>query len=168
MNDSNIDYTTFFTTKTLPRIHGEPDYPQLKTLKDLLKENASRVTSDLGGGGHGHLGLILSPTEYATVSPTPYVRPNHPGALVIPQGATQHASQVLQDTHKKQLNLFHQTIDFDNALKNQIMDALDEEYYNNLKDRTTNTMLHPIPDILDFLFTNFGEVESGTLIAEHE
>ena len=167
MTDSNVDYTTYFATKTLPRIHGEPDYPQLKILKDHLKANASRVTSELGGGGHGHLGLILTPAEYATVSGTPYIRPHHPGALIIPPGTTQHASQVLRDTHKKQVTLFHQTIDLDNALKKQITDALDKEYYDDLLDRTTNTILQPIPDILDFLFTNFGEVESGTLIAEH-
>ena len=61
---TNIDYTTFFAVKVLPRIHGEPDYVQLKNLRDLLKANASRVTSELGGGGHGHLGLILTPAEY--------------------------------------------------------------------------------------------------------
>ena len=55
-NATNIDYTTFFAVKVLPKIHGEPDYVQLKKLKDLLKANATKVTSDLGGGAHGHLG----------------------------------------------------------------------------------------------------------------
>ena len=73
MSTSHDDYLKFFAMKTLPKIHGEPDYPQLKTLKDHLKANASRVTSELGGGGHGHLGLILTPVEYVTVSPVPYI-----------------------------------------------------------------------------------------------
>ena len=60
-NATNIDYTTFFAVKVLPQIHGEPTYVQLKNLKDLLKANAARVTSELGGGAHGHLGLILTP-----------------------------------------------------------------------------------------------------------
>ena len=50
MSDSHDDFTKYFATKILPRIHGEPDYPQLKTLKDHLKANASRITSNLGGG----------------------------------------------------------------------------------------------------------------------
>ena len=106
MSELHDNYLKFFATKILPKIHGEIDYPQLKTLKDHLKANASRVTSELGGGAHGHLGLVLLPAEYLTVSATPYNRPGHPGPLVIPQGTTQHASAVLQDQHKKHLYYF--------------------------------------------------------------
>ena len=63
----DVNYTKKFEVDMLPRIHGKPDYSKLKVLKDLLKTNASRVSSDLGGGAHGHLGLILTPLEYATV-----------------------------------------------------------------------------------------------------
>ena len=77
----DVDYTKKFEVSTLPRIHGKPDYSKLKVLKDLLKANAFRVSSNLGGGAHGHLGLVLTPVEYATVSATPYVCPPHPGPL---------------------------------------------------------------------------------------
>ena len=164
----DVNYTKKFEVSTLPRIHGEPDYSKLKVLKDLLKANSSRVQSDLGGGAHGHLGLVLTPVEYAAVSATPYVCPPHPGPLVIPQGTTNHALTVLCEQHKKALSLFHQTIDLDNALKKQITDALDEPYYKDLKDPVTNSITHSIPYILQYLFTNFGDVESETLQKEAE
>ena len=89
MTEQKQDFVTLFEYPTLPKIHGEPDYPQLKDLKDKLKTNATKITSDLGGGGHGHLGLVLTPAEYATVSAVPYVEPAHPGPLIIPPNCTE-------------------------------------------------------------------------------
>ena len=61
MSSTNIDYVdTYFEFRTLTRIHGEPNYQALKTMKDQLKSNATAVTSKLGGGAHGHLGLVLT------------------------------------------------------------------------------------------------------------
>ena len=65
----------------------------------------------MGGGAHGHLGLVLTPGEYALVSPVPYVRHVHPGPLTIPPAATQRAAAVLHDAHKEQRRLFHEMID---------------------------------------------------------
>ena len=45
-------------------------------MKNELKANAQSVPSTLGGGRHGHLGLVLSEDEYETVTHgTPYVKP---------------------------------------------------------------------------------------------
>ena len=83
-----VDYLkTHFEYTELTKVHKCPSYDTLKKIKDELKTNASRVTSDLGGGGHGHLGLVLTSTEYALVAPIPYARPDHPGPLVLPEGA---------------------------------------------------------------------------------
>ena len=89
MSEKKIDYTSLFELATLPKIHGEPTYQNLKDLKDKLKTNATKIPSDLGGGGFGHLGLVLTPAEYANISNTPYARPQHPGALVIPAAASE-------------------------------------------------------------------------------
>ena len=168
MTENNIDYTRYFEFKTLPKIHGEPDYSQLKELKDKLKTNASKITSDLGGGAHGHLGLVLSQGEYATVSPTPYVRPVHPGVLVIPPGTTNHIATIMREDHKKELQAYHETIDLENALKKQISEAIDEPYLKELRDVTTNTILLNIPTILDYLFTNYGVITEDTLEDEKQ
>ena len=79
-----IDYApTQFEKATLTPIHGEPNYASLKRLKKELKANAQSVVSDLGGGGLGHLGLVLTDAEYANVSDVPYVAPPHPGRLKL-------------------------------------------------------------------------------------
>ena len=57
-----------FEYPVLTKVHGSLDYNALKTIKDQLKTNATAIYSDLGGGAHGHLGLVLTPQEYALVS----------------------------------------------------------------------------------------------------
>ena len=70
MTSTNIDYTsTYFEHPKLSKICGQPDYEGLKTLKNEIKANLASVTSDLGGGAHGHLGLGLTITKYARIVP---------------------------------------------------------------------------------------------------
>ena len=71
-------------------INGEPTNKSLKCLKTELRVNGSSVDTDLGGGDHGYLGLILTNVEYARIilTPTPFVAPNFPGVLTIDPAAT--------------------------------------------------------------------------------
>ena len=96
---SNIDYvSTIFEYPALTKITGQPDYPTLKRIKDELKANAASVPSDLGGGNHGHLGIVLTPQEYTQVSEAhPYIRPIHPGSLTIAPGIAQHAAHRMRE-----------------------------------------------------------------------
>ena len=132
-----VDYTTLFSYKSLPKIHGEPTYDDIKTLKDKLRANAAKITSELGGGAHGHLGLILTAVEYASVSATPYLRPTHPGPLTFPGGVTNHVANLLREQHKKRIAVFHEYIALENALKKQIQDSIDPVYLEELIDTTT-------------------------------
>ena len=52
------------------------------------------VVSDLGGGAHGHLGIVLNPVDYGLISVEPYVRTPHPGALNIPAGTALHETII--------------------------------------------------------------------------
>ena len=106
-----VDYAkAYFLQPTLTTIHGEPDYYSLKKLKPELKANASRVTSDLGGGGHGHLVLVLAPHEYSMISVVPYVCQLHPGALDIPNGTLLHESMRMTLAHAEAIRLFRDMV----------------------------------------------------------
>ena len=70
---------THFEFKELTKIHGEPTYETIKTLHNQLKANASLVPSGLGGGTFGHLGLVITPAQYALISPAAFDCPAHPG-----------------------------------------------------------------------------------------
>ena len=88
---TNVDYAaTYFKYPTPNPIHGEPTNKTLKRLKTELRANISSIDTDLGGGDHGYLGLILSDQEYLRIIPTPtqFQGPTWPGTLIIAPAAT--------------------------------------------------------------------------------
>ena len=109
MTTINIGYINpSFEYPVLTKIQGQPTYITLKIIKDEMKANAASVSTDLGGGANGHLGLMLSPMEYANASLVPYVKPVHPGTLVIHPGTTQHESTRLQEAFKEELRQYRE------------------------------------------------------------
>ena len=71
------DFFDNFVTSPSP-IQGQPTYADLNVLRTTLYKEAARVPSTLGGGTSGHLGLVMNPTLYATISPIAWVTPALP------------------------------------------------------------------------------------------
>ena len=68
---SSVNYKdSYFENPVLTAIRGEPTYETLHHLKNELKANASSVSTTLGGGNHGYLGMILTLAEYRRAAPT--------------------------------------------------------------------------------------------------
>ena len=66
MTTTNTDIdkiVALFEQKELTPVHDRPTFRSLTTIKGELCANAGRVRSTLGGGRHGHLGLVLSDAE---------------------------------------------------------------------------------------------------------
>ena len=79
----------------------------LKRLKLELQANASSVETDLGGGNHGYLGLVLKDAEYAIIRDTePFEAPAYPGPLVMPNTATAIEALQLKDEHAEKKRLY--------------------------------------------------------------
>ena len=107
----NIDYeNTVFEHADLTKITGVPTYESLKVIKDKCAANASLLDSTLGGGAHGLAGLVFPATEYALLSPIPFVRPVAPGPLVLPvgPGVTNFQRELARDAHKESVCVFNE------------------------------------------------------------
>jgi hypothetical protein len=48
-----------FPHSSLPKVTGEPTFEELKVIRRLLNKNDMSVSSYVGGGRHGHLGIIM-------------------------------------------------------------------------------------------------------------
>ena len=73
MTPSAINYKdVYFERKELKRIHGELTFDTLHDIDKGLKANAQYVPSTLGGGRFGHLGLVINPFKYSTISNIPF------------------------------------------------------------------------------------------------
>ena len=54
------------------KISGEPSYNDIRQLRATIYQNAASVDSPFGGGNHGHLGMVMEETTYASLSDTPW------------------------------------------------------------------------------------------------
>jgi hypothetical protein len=66
----------------------EPTYVTTHSVQKCLNTNAASVNYYRGGGNHGHLGAIISPTRYAAINPVPFIASVNPG----------HTAQIPLDT----------------------------------------------------------------------
>ena len=74
----------FFNSMAQPtKIHGRPTYLQIKKLEKELIQYATNITTDLGGGAHGYLGLVKTDNEYNRITGTNFVIPVRPPDLQI-------------------------------------------------------------------------------------
>ena len=79
-----------------------------------LQANASSVETDLGGDNHGYLGLVLTDQEHNSILNTlPFVPPNYPSLLVMPQIATPIQAIELKEqcNEQKRLCLEHKNVE---------------------------------------------------------
>jgi translation initiation factor 2B subunit (eIF-2B alpha/beta/delta family) len=167
MAATNIDYVkTYFEFPTLTKVHGEPTYEALQEIKDEIKANAAAVESELGGGNNGHLGLVLSPTEYTRVHATAYVRPIQPPVLEIAPDATGPVATRARSEYDESKRLWREVVDVERALIKQIVQAVEPKYLKAMRNSTTNSITKTIPQIFQYLFKKFGNIDSEQLMTE--
>eukprot|EP00957_Ditylum_brightwellii_P027430 2073432-Ditylum_brightwellii.AAC.1 len=92
-----VDYKNIvFKKSVLTHVHGKPTMATLLTSRNEVRANAQSVTTTLGGGRNGHIGMILTPTDYALIpGMSIYDRPPQ-STLVLPTGGAQY--QITQLT----------------------------------------------------------------------
>ncbi len=112
---------------TVTKIHGQPTNQDINRLDDELTAIASSFPSKLGGGLHGHTGLVKSIADYdAFVPGTPFVPPPNPGHY--PQGnipAAQRGQWLIAQ--------FLTCVGVSKGLKDLILQAVDEDFLLELQ-----------------------------------
>ena len=64
MTESVDSFIEGFPYSNIEKIKGELSYHSIKEVEQKLIKNASSFPSELGGGNHGYLGLVLKPAKY--------------------------------------------------------------------------------------------------------
>ena len=123
-----------FEKKTLTPVRDRPTFRQLTIIKGELCANAGRIRSALGGGRHGHLGLVLSDAEYLTSTPrqevaaTAFIRPSQPPQPVITPTTANHVATRLRMEYERDLRYFDLANNTEEALLAQLVNAIPELY----------------------------------------
>ena len=111
------------------------------------------------GGTHGYLGLILSPTAYATIAATQFIEPIYPGQHPnVPAGTSAANTSTIVRRHTEDQRQWREFKNVNTTLKNQLLSALDDIYIRALKDRHVGYMNQSIRAILQHLFDNYGNI----------
>ena len=161
MSIPTVNYhETSFEKPNLTRILGIGSLYQLLT---DLRANALSVHSNLGGGNDGHLGLLMTPAQYAIESPTPYQRPAHPGALVIPPATARHLADQMERDYKEELRVFHEVRGVEKALTQQVVSAVEDKYLLAFKNRQTRQFNRNVLQIFTHLQTNYSKFSLAQL-----
>ena len=139
-------------TKILPPITGEPDYGCISQLNELMYGNATTLPTIIGGGAHGHVGLIMKAALYVTLAATAYVAHNEtPLTPDVQTTATSASRQQLRNQHAEEHQIFTNHVNMDDALKTQLLDAVYEPYVSKLHNLYTGYMGVTTRDLLDHL-----------------
>ena len=161
---SAVDYRkTFFPKPDLTRTLVIPTYNYLHQIKLDLKFNALYVHSNLGGTTHGHIGLLMTNTNYATLSNFPYVCTVHPGILQIPNNATRVASYKLNRVYYKNLQVFHELCGVKQAIIQQFFTAIDEQYIISMNNRAVGQFTGNMHHIFAYLLAMYGKISLSRL-----
>jgi hypothetical protein len=96
---------------------------------------AIAVPSMVGGGAHGHLGIIATRVEYYAISATPWVEPFNPDAIpTIPARTNAMDAAQIARMHDEFRLIYINWINVDQGLKCIILEAYDNMYTSQLED----------------------------------
>jgi hypothetical protein len=166
MRLSVADIVAKFPVKTLPIITGEPDYATIGQIIQTLYGNAASLPTTIGGGAHGHIGLVMTTVLYATLTPTAYTVPDDPGPVIT---HTANASQAIRErdtiTYKEARRIYDNNANMDSALKTQIIDAIEDTYLCALRNKYTGSLGVTARDLIDHLLDRCGKITPADIAA---
>ena len=90
----------------------------------------------LGGGNHGHLGLVLKDARYLAIAGVVFNRPNYPGVydVNIAGNAANAVRARAEAEHRALIQQYEVFKGVEKRLKNLIVEAVDEDYLEGIKD----------------------------------
>ena len=148
-----------FPHRTPARIVGEPTYQFINGLLKKLYANAASITSALGGVKHGNVGILMTATLYATLSNVEYKVPPNPGpSPEYPARVTTAEKYALNTQHAKELAEFETHTEVSDAIKQKIIEAVEDPYLHALEDSITGLMGVSPKQIIQHLLKRYGRI----------
>jgi hypothetical protein len=141
-----------------------PKPREIRIMQRELYQQAMAIETTLGGGEHGHLGLLLTPAQYAALPgpPPAFTAPANPGIFLAAAGtAAQIASH--QAAHKDRVSTYQRCVDTEKALKAMIIQAVPPTYIASLSDDLFGYANVTSRTLWQALLGNYGSISEDDL-----
>ena len=160
--------------ETATKIFGQPKNADLTTLKKELIAIAASIPTTLGGGNHGHAGIIVEPAKYLVMTGgTAFAPPANPG--VYPAGLALNAAAGTrareEAIHKELVAQYEIYKGVEQGLKDIIQEAVEADYLLKIEDETLGFLNQTPRQMLDHLRNRGGTLDfadTKTLLAERD
>ena len=159
--------------ETVTKIIGQPTNQDLTLLVKELIGILANIPTTLGGGGHGHAGIIMDPARYLLTTGVPFVNPVNPGTYPagVPNNATQGVRARAEAEHKELVKEYETFQGVVQAMKDIILEAVDNEYLLEIEDEILGFLNQTPTDMLTHLRNRGGALDfadTKTLLAEQD
>ena len=110
----------------LTSIRGELILNTIHKIRNEVKSNVHYVWPNLRGVTQVHIDLFLTDSQCSVIYNTPFVHPNHLVSITTPANTTASITNVIHDTHTKDLQVLREVMGGNQAFIQQIFAALDK------------------------------------------
>ena len=160
--------------ETVTKIHGQPTSHDLTNLEKEIIAILANIPTTLGGGNHGHVGVIMAPPEYNVMTGgIDFVNPTNPG--IYPAGLAANAAAGTrareEAIHKELIAQFETFEGVRLGTKDLILEAVDNEYLSEIEHDTLGFLNQTPRQMIDHLLTRGGALDfadTKDLLAERD
>jgi hypothetical protein len=160
--------------ETVTKIHGQPTSHDLTNLEKEIISTLANIPTTLGGGNHGHVGVIMEPTDYSTMTGgIAFVNPANPG--IYPTGLALNAAAGTrareEAIHKELIAQFETLEGVKLGTKDLILEAVDNEYLSEIEHDTLGYLNQTPRQMIEHLLTRGGALDfadTKDLLAERD
>ena len=147
--------------KTVTRIVGQPSERDVTLLRKELGKMAGSVKTKLGGGKHGHLGLVIPEDKYKAISHQnkTFDIPAHPGDYPESVSADAATREKEVAEHKASKRTCEKCDAVHEFLKEKAIKAVDEEWLVELDDDILGFANVSLLQILEHLTNQGGKLD---------
>ena len=159
--------------ETVTKIIGQPTNQDLTLLEKELIAILANIPTTLGGGDHGHAGIVMDPARYLLIAGVPFVTPANPGTYPtgVPGNAAQGVRARAEAEHKELVKEYETYQGVVQATKDIILEAVDNEYLLEIEDEILGFLNQTPTDMLTHLRNRGGGLDfadTKTLLAERD
>jgi len=159
--------------ETVTKIHGQPTNQDLTLLEKELIAILANIPTTLGGGSHGHAGIVMDPARYQLTTGAAFVNPANPGTYPagVPNNAAQGVRARAEAEHKELVKEYETFQGVVQATKDIILEAVDNEYLLEIEDEILGFLNITPTDMLTHLRNRGGALDfadTKTLLAERD